>query len=143
MQIKIKRFDKTLPLPTYKTRGAVALDLCARVNTEILANQIGYIPLNVAIEIPENCWVMVAARGSTHKSGILPVHGFGIGDWDYCGDNDEYLFPVLNFTDKTVVIEKGSRVAQMMINKYEKVDILEVDKLEGPDRGGFGTTGVK
>lgn len=143
MQIKIKRFDKSLPLPAYKTHGAVALDLCARVNTEILAHQIGYIPLNVAIEIPENYWVMVAARGSTHKLGILPVHGFGIGDWDYCGDNDEYLFPVLNFTDKTVVVEKGSRVAQMMINKYEKVDILEVEKLDGPNRGGFGTTGVK
>jgi len=143
MQIKIKRFDKSLPLPAYKTAGAAALDLCARVDTEIESHQVGYIPLNVAIKIPEGYWVMVAARGSTHKLGIMPIHGFGIGDWDHCGDNDEYLFPVLNFTDHTVKIEKGSRIAQMMINKYEIVEIEEVDKLGNVDRGNFGSTGVK
>lgn len=143
MQIKIKRFDKSLPLPAYKTAGAVCIDLCARVDTTIEPHQVGYIPLNVAFEIPTGCWIMIAARGSTHKQGIMPVHGIGIGDVDFCGDNDEYLFPALNFTDKIVTIEKGARIAQAMVVKYEKMELVEVDHLQNLDRGGFGTTGVK
>lgn len=143
MQIKIKRFDKTLPLPAYKTAGAVAIDLCAREEIIIEPHTVGYIPLNVAFEIPADCWIMIAARGSTHKQGIMPVHGIGIGDVDFCGDNDEYKFPALNYTDSPVTIEKGSRVAQAMVVRYEKIDLVEVDHLESSDRGGFGTTGVK
>lgn len=143
MQIKIKRFDKSLPLPTYKTKGAACLDLYARLTTTIDPGQVAYIPLNFAIEIPKNYWLMLVARGSTHKLGIIPAHGIGIGDWDFCGDNDEYLFPALNYTDKQVTIEKGTRIGQMMIQKVETVDLVEVDHLSSSDRGGFGTTGVK
>lgn len=142
MKIKIKRFDKSLPLPEYKTEGAVAMDVYAREITTIPAHTVGYVPLNIALEIPQDCWVMVAARGSTHKMGLLPVHGIGIGDWDFCGDNDEYKFPALNFTDKEVIVEKGIRIGQIMILKQEKVEIEEVEHLEGKDRGSFGTTGT-
>jgi len=141
MKIKIKRFDKSIPLPAYKTEGAACLDLYSRTEVKIPPHTVGYIPLNIALSIPKGYWVMIAARGSTHKMGIMPVHGIGIGDWDYRGDNDEYLFPALNFTDKEVVIEKGTRMAQMMISKVEKVEMTEVDKLEDKDRGGFGSTG--
>lgn len=143
MQIKIKRFDKSLPLPAYKSKGAACLDLYARVTTSIEAGKVAYIPLNFAVELPKNYWLMLVSRGSTHKLGIMAAHGIGIGDWDYCGDNDEYLFPALNFTDKTVTIEKGTRIGQMMIQKVEPVDLIEVDHLESSDRGGFGTTGTK
>lgn len=143
MKILIKRFDKSLPLPEYKTKGAACLDLYSRTEVSIDPHQVGLIPLNIALKIPQDCWVMIAARGSTHKLGILPVHGIGIGDWDYCGDNDEYLFPALNFTDNIVTIEKGTRVGQMMIQKIETVELEEVDHLDFPNRGGFGTTGSK
>ncbi|MFA5828780.1 MAG: dUTP diphosphatase [Candidatus Shapirobacteria bacterium] len=143
MKIKIKRFDKNIPLPLYKTEGAACLDLYSRTETKILPHTVGFIPLNVALSIPKGYWVMIAARGSTHKFGIMPVHGIGIGDWDFRGDNNEYLFPALNFTDKEVTIEKGTRIAQMMISKVEKVEITEVNKLEDKDRGKFGSTGEK
>lgn len=141
VHIKLKRFDKTLPLPTYKSPGAVGIDLYSRTSVTIAAHSVGYIPLNIAIEIPPNYWVMIASRGSTHKMGILMANGFAIGDPDFCGDNDEYAFPALNFTDHEVTIEKGLRIAQMMIFKYEKIEIEEVDKLTQPNRGKFGSTG--
>lgn len=143
MQIKIKRFDKSLPLPSYKTKGAACMDLYLRETTRIEPGQVAYLPLNIAVEIPEGTWLMIAARGSTHKQGILPVHGLGIGDWDYRGDNDEYLFPVLNFTQNAVILEKGSRIAQMMLHKYSPIELQEVDHLSQEDRGGFGSTGLK
>jgi dUTP pyrophosphatase len=143
MKIKIKRFDKSLPLPSYKSEGAACLDLYARITTVIDPGKVAYIPLNFAVELPKNYWLMIVARGSTHKLGILPVHGIGVGDWDYRGDNDEYLFPALNYTNKQVTIEKGTRIGQMMIQKIETVNLVEVDHLGSTNRGGFGSTGLK
>ena len=143
MRIEIKRFDKELPLPTYKTKGAAAMDLYARTEVKIGPHRVEMIPLNVALKIPEDCWVMVAARGSTHKLGIMMANGIGIGDWDYRGDNDEYLFPALNFTDHEVVVERGARIAQMMVCRMERVELVEVEETGEADRGGFGSTGKR
>lgn len=141
MKVRIKRFDPTLPLPQYQTKGSVCIDVCARVETVIDPKSIGYIPLNVALEIPKGYWVMLAARSSTHKQGLIPANGLGIFDGDYCGNNDEYIFIVYNFKDTPVTIERGQRIAQLMLMKYEKFDLEEVDVLEAPDRGGLGSTG--
>ncbi len=143
MKIKVNRFDKTIPLPSYKTDGAACMDVYSREDVTIKPNSIGYIPLNIALEVPKGSWVMLAARSSTHKLGLINAAGIGIGDWDFKGDNDEYNFIAYNFTKKTVVVEKGTRIGQIMVVKYEKVEIQEVDKLESKDRGGIGTTGFK
>jgi dUTP pyrophosphatase len=143
MNIKIKRFDKELPLPEYKSKGAVALDLYAREDTTIQPGEVRLIPLNIAIEIPKGYFVLIANRSSTYKLGITCVNGIGVGDHDYCGDNDEYMFPALNYTDKEVYIERGTRCCQMLILPVANVDIQEVEKMKNPDRGGFGTTGKK
>jgi dUTP pyrophosphatase len=143
MKVRIKRFDRSLPLPRYQSKGAACVDLCARVETVIPPGSIGYIPLNVAVEIPQGYWLLLAARGSTHKSGLLPAHGIGIGDWDFCGDNDEYHFPVYNFTAVPVVVERGQRVAQMLVLPYEIMEIEEVEVMRAADRGKFGSTGKK
>jgi dUTP pyrophosphatase len=143
MKIKIKRFDKSLPMPSYKSSGAVGLDLCAREEVKILPHTVGYIPLNVAVEIPKDTFLLLAARSSTHKLGLLPVNGIGIGDHDFCGDNDEWKFAAYNFTDTKVIVEKGMRVAQMLVVNAPRLDIEEVDSLLSPDRGGFGSTGLK
>ena len=58
MKIKIKRFDKSLPLPVHKTSGAVAVDLCSRIDVEIKPKEIIAIPMNVAIKIPDGYFVM-------------------------------------------------------------------------------------
>ncbi|HXR49685.1 MAG TPA: dUTP diphosphatase, partial [Verrucomicrobiae bacterium] len=88
MKIQLKQFDTSLPVPAYQTVGAAGMDLYARQETTIAPKTIGYVPLNIALEIPEGYWVLVAARGSTHKQGLMPAHGIGIGDWDFRGDND-------------------------------------------------------
>lgn len=143
MNIKIKRFDKSLPLPEYKSDGAVALDLYSREDIEIEPGKIVLIPLNIAIEIPKGYFVLLVNRSSTYKLGITCVNGVGIGDYDYCGNDDEYKFPALNYTKDVVKIEKGTRCCQMLILPINKANITEADYLENKNRGGFGTTGIK
>ena len=113
MNIKIKRFDKELPIPEYKSEGAVALDLYSRTDISIQPGEVVLIPLNIAVEIPKGYFILLVNRSSTYKLGITCVNGLGIGDYDYCGDNDEYKFPALNYTDQEVTIEKGTRCCQM------------------------------
>jgi len=105
--------------------------------------ELGYIPLNVAVEVPETCWVLLAARSSTHKLGLIPANGIGIGDSDFNGDNDEYKLIVYNVKKDPVTVEKGTRVAQISVVNYEKVELEEVDSLGNADRGGIGSTGSK
>ncbi len=143
MKLQIKRFDKTLPLPSYKTAGAVAVDLCSRIEMTIEPKQIAYIPMNVAIKIPDGYFIIQVARSSTHKLGLTAINGMAIFDLDYCGDNDEYLFAAYNFTDKPVTIEKATRLVQLLLIKCENFEFQEVEKMGEINRGGFGTTGVK
>ena len=142
-KIKIKRFDKNLPLPEYKTAGAVGFDLATREKTTIESGAVGYIPLNIAIATPKDHILLIAARGSTHKHGLMPIHGIGIGDPDFRGDNDEYKFPAFNFTKKSVTIERGTRIAQGIFVKLTRAKWQEVNRMNSKTRGGFGSTGHK
>lgn len=143
MKLLIKRFDKSLPLPVHKTPGAVAVDLCTRLDMDIKPKEIAYIPMNVTIKIPDGYFVLLAPRSSTHKLGLQGINGVGIMDRDYCGNDDEYHFAVRNFTDAIVHINKGDRLCQLVLIKCENFDFDEVDSMPNPSRGGFGTTGVK
>ena len=141
--INFKRFDKTIPLPVFKTKGAVAADMYCRITVTIQPHTIAYIPQNVAIEIPKDHFIMMTSRSSTHKLGIMQTNSVGIFDRDFCGDNDEYVYIAYNFTDKSVTIEKGSRIAQIICLPYKSFEIIEKSKLHSPTRGGIGSTGVK
>ena len=141
MRIRIKRFDKKLPLPEYKTSGAAAFDLTARERVEIPSRKIGYVPLNVACETQEGHFLLLAARSSTHKKGLMLANGVGVLDPDFSGDGDECVAVYFNFTDQPVIIERGERIAKGTFVKFEKAEWEEVDRLENPTRGGFGTTG--
>ncbi len=141
MKVRIKRIDKSLSLPEYKTAGAVAFDFVARVPMTVLSRGIAYIPLNVAIEPPEKYMLLLAARSSLHKKGLMLANGVGIGDRDFSGNNDEYHAALYNFSDAPVSIDRGERIAQGVFKPYEKAEWEEVDDLENINRGGFGTTG--
>ncbi len=143
MKLKIKRFDKSLPVPEYKTKGAAGFDLYSRLDVKIPAQSIEYIPLNIAIQLPENHWALLAARSSLHKRGLMLANGIGVGDYDYRGDRDEYQAAVFNFTSKPVEVEKGERIAQMLILPVEQVELIEFDRFDTQSRGGFGSTGKK
>lgn len=142
-KIRIKRFDKSLPLPEYKTKGAAGFDLATRETVTIKPGEISIIPLNVALEIPSGHFMMLCARSSTRKLGLRLVNGVGIIDSDFRGDGDEVCFGAQNFLKKAVTIEKGTRIAQGIIIKYERVEWKEVKKLGNKTRGGFGSTGHK
>lgn len=139
--INIKRFEKDLPMPSYKTKGAAAIDLYSRKEVTIKPGEVVMVPLNVAIEVPDGYFVLLANRSSTFKMGITCINGVGIGDSDFKGDNDEYHFPAYNFTNKDITIERGTRICQAVILSYKQANIKEVDTLKNTDRGGWGTTG--
>lgn len=132
-----------MPLPEYQTAGAAGFDLTARETVIIKSSAVGYVPLNVAVETPKNHFFILAARSSTHKLGLLPIHGIGIGDSDFHGNEDEYKMPLFNFTKRTVRVERGTRIAQGLFVKFIKADWHEVPKMRNKTRGGFGSTGKK
>src|SRR3989344_1892326 len=137
MKAKIKRFNSDLPLPKHQTDGAAAFDLHARETVRIPPKEVRFVPLNVAIEAPDGHFILLAARSSTHKKGLMFANGIGIVDSDYCGDEDECKAALLNFTDKPVVVERGERIAQGMFVRFAKADWDEVEKMEKKTRGGF------
>ena len=141
MIVLIKRFDKSLPLPEYKTKGAAAFDLYVREETVIPPKKVVLVPLNIAIQLPENHWALLSARSSLHKMGLMVANGIGVGDYDYRGDGDEYKAALLNFTDREVVLQKSDRVVQMIIMTRDRVEFEEQEKFSDQNRGGFGSTG--
>ena len=142
MQVLIRRIDKELPLPEYKTQGAVAMDLSARETVTIAPHAIGIVFLNVSIKAPEGHVILMAARSSLHKRGLTMINGVGVFDEDFCGDEDEYRAILQNYTDEPVIVERGDRIVQIMIIPYVKVTLQEVSSLGNASRGGFGTTGI-
>ncbi len=140
-KVHFKRFDPALPVPAYKTKGAAAFDCHARETVLIEPGKVGLIPLNVAVKPPKNHWVLLAARSSFYKLGLVAVNGIGVGDEDFCGDGDEYRFVAMNYTAAPVTIARGDRIAQMVIVPYAKAHLHEVKKMKEKNRGAFGTTG--
>lgn len=140
--VAIKRFDTSLPLPSYQTAGSAGIDLYARVETVIPARGLARIPLNIAIQLPEGTWALLAARSSLSKKGLIVANGIGVGDYDYRGDNDEYQAALLNVGDTDVTIAKGERIVQLIVMNYDRVEFAEKEQFNAPDRGGFGSTGT-
>ena len=141
MNIHIKRIDKELALPEYKTPGAVAFDPSARVTTTIPPHKVAYVPLNVVVEPPEGYYVALVARSSLHKRGLMSATGFSVGDADFAGNTDEYVAALYNFTDADVVVMRGDRIMQVVISPHVRVGFIEVEDMGNESRGGFGTTG--
>ena len=141
MKVKIFRIDKDLPLPVYETPGAVGFDLISREDIEIPAGEIKLVPGNVIVETPEGYALLITSRSSTpRKKGLTQPHGLGIIDQDYCGPEDEIKIQVHNFTNETVSVHRGEKIAQGLFVKCERAEFEEVDKIENKTRGGFGST---
>lgn len=142
MNLRLKRIDRTLPLPEYKTPGAVAFDVLARLTTEIPAKSIGRVPTNIIVEIPKGYMLLLKDRSSTPKNkGLLCTIGFI--DQDYCGDNDEIQLQFYNFTENTVIIGRGERIGQAALVRIDTAEWTETESMNRKDRGGFGSTGTQ
>jgi dUTP pyrophosphatase len=141
MKVKIKRIDKNLPLPEYHSKGAVAFDLYARIETVVEPHSLGRVPTNIIVETPKGYVLFIKDRSSTMKKTGLIAHS-GFVDQDYCGPEDEVLFQCFNTSDKPITFEKGERIGQAAFIPIEIAKWQEVDSMEhNQTRGGFGSTG--
>ena len=137
MQIPIKRFEKTIPLPSYE-KGAACFDLICRETVVIPPRQIKSVPQNIALQIPDGYALLVFSRSSTPmKKGLMLANSVGVIDPFYCGDNDENLAFFMNFTDSPVTVEAGEKIVQGMIIKTEPVEWQEVESFNELGHGGY------
>ena len=140
LSILVKYFDEHMPRLEKIVVGDW-IDLRAREDVSISFLESGKIPLGVAMQLPEGYEAHIAPRSSTFKHwNIIQTNPPGIVDEKYCGDNDEWFFSAVAFKDTE--IKKGDRIAQFrIVRKMPKVELIEVETLDNPDRGGYGSTG--
>lgn len=142
MKVKIKRVDKTLPLPEYKTKGSVGFDLYCREDWTIPPKSLELMPANIIVETPKDHMFIVVPRSSTFKrKGLIQPNSIGVIDQDYSGEKDEVRLLFYNMTDEPVEIKKGERVAQGIFVRVTCAEWEEQEKM-GESRGGFGSTGT-
>ena len=140
-EIKVKYFVDGIDELCYVAGKSDWIDLHAAVDVDMKAGEFRLIPLGVAIELPEGYEAHVVPRSSTFKNyGILQTNSMGVVDCSYCGDNDQWRMPV--YATRDVTIEKNARICQFRIMQNQPpLRFTRVERLDGPDRGGFGSTG--
>ena len=140
-EIKVKYFVDGIDELCYVAGKSDWIDLHTAEEVTLKAGEFRLIPLGVAIALPEGYEAHIVPRSSTFKNyGILQTNSMGVVDCSYCGDNDQWRMPV--YATRDVTIEKGARICQFRIMKNQpQLEFLTVDHLDGPDRGGFGSTG--
>ena len=130
--------------PKYETSGAAGMDLRAKLHGSVILKpgQRSLIPTGLYIELPAGYEAQLRARsGLAAKYGVGLVNGIGTIDSDYRG---EIKVCLINWGEEPFAINDGDRIAQMVIAKYERADLVVVEKLTDTIRGkgGFGHTGT-
>jgi len=144
LKILDKRIGNEYPLPEYATDGSAGMDLraCIEEHLRIEAGEVQLIPTGMALHIadPELAAVLLPRSGLGHKQGIVLGNLVGLIDSDYQG---QLMVSIWNRGKRTVVIEPGDRIAQMVFVPVRRVTFDIVDDFEESARsdGGFGHTG--
>ena len=143
VKILVKKFDKNIKLPDYKTSGSSGMDLVAYIKNKITINpgKTAIIPTGIAVAIPKNYEIQIRPRsGLAAKKGITVLNTPGTIDADYRG---EIKIILINLSKKSFVVKSGDRVAQMILCPVAKCELKEVKNLPKTTRGkgGFGSTG--
>ena len=144
-EILIKRLSKNISLPKYETDGSSGMDLAANIEDkiEIAPGKTAIIPTGLSVSIPKNFEIQIRPRsGLAAKNKISVLNTPGTIDADYRGELKVIL---INLGDTAFIIEKGLRIAQMVLCPVIKATLKEVETLEETKRGssGFGSTGTK
>ncbi|MBU0477463.1 dUTP diphosphatase [bacterium] len=146
IKVEITRIPgaEDMPLPKYMTERASGMDLSAAVKEDMVLKpgEIKLVPTGVQIGIPPGYEGQVRPRsGLALKHGISIVNSPGTIDADYRGEVGVIL---VNLGEKDFLIRRGDRIAQLVINKVDRADLVYVDKLTKTSRntGGFGHTGL-
>lgn len=142
MKIKVRKLKPEATLPSYQTDGAACMDLHASIDAPVILQPGEYraVPTGVAAEIPEGYELQVRARsGWAAKHGIGLVNGIGTIDSDYRG---EIAVILINWGSEPFTISPGERIAQIMLNKIEKIEWNVAEQLSDTERGEgkFGST---
>ena len=144
-KILIKRLSKEIPLPKYETSGSSGMDLAANINANINIDpgKTAIIPTGFSLSIPKGFEVQIRPRsGLAAKQKITVLNTPGTIDADYRGEIKVIL---INLGEEPFKVEKGLRIAQMVVCPIVQAQLKEVEDLREPERGkgGFGSTGTK
>lgn len=144
--MKVKVMNRSgNPLPEYATAFAAGLDVRADNGEPIVLKPLGraMVPTGLFLEIPSGYEVQVRPRsGLAAKKGVTVLNAPGTIDADYRG---EVCVILVNLSSEDFVIERGERIAQLVLARHEKLEWESADSLSVSDRGegGFGSTGTK
>jgi dUTP pyrophosphatase len=142
VQVLITRLDPELPLPKYAKGGDAGADIVSRIDITLAPGERALVPTGIAIALPDGYVALVHPRsGLAIKHGVTMVNAPGTVDAGYRGE----LQVILINHDRTepVSFKRGDRIAQLVIQKVERANFVEVENLPGSGRGdgGFGSTG--
>jgi dUTP pyrophosphatase len=144
MKIKIIN-NSPFELPQYQTVGSSGLDIRANIEKNVVLEPMDrkLIKTGIFLEMSGNLECQIRPRsGLAFKKGITVLNSPGTIDADYRGELGVLL---INLSNEAVTIEHGERIAQIVFMRVEKIDFVEVEKMEDSERGsgGFGSTGTK
>jgi dUTP pyrophosphatase len=142
-RVQIKKLRPDAVVPRYMTEQAAGLDLCAAIDTpiDIAPQQRAAVGTGLALGLPRGFEGQVRPRsGLAREHGITVANAPGTIDSDYRG---EVIVLLVNLGDRTVRIDKGMRIAQLVVAPVVQAELAEVEELDTTSRGagGFGSTG--
>ncbi len=139
--IRIKYFTDKIEKLDYIDGKSDWIDLRSAEHIVLKKGEFKLVPLGVAMQLPKGYEAHVVPRSSTYKNfGVIQTNHMGVIDYTYSGDNDQWYMPVLAVRDTEIKV--NDRICQFRIMENQpKISFDEVEHLEGPDRGGFGSTG--
>jgi dUTP pyrophosphatase len=141
MKIPVLQLDERFPLPEHAHSGDGGTDLLARHGVELEPGDRALIPTGIAVAIPLGYAGLVTPRsGLAARHGVTVLNGPGLVDSGYRG---EIKVTLINLGSEPVVIERGDRIAQLVVVAVETQELLPVVELPESSRGtgGFGSTG--
>jgi dUTP pyrophosphatase len=142
VEVLITRLDPDLPLPRYAKGGDAGADIVSRIDITLAPGERALVPTGIAIALPDGYVALVHPRsGLAIKHGVTMVNAPGTVDAGYRGELQIVL--INHDKSESVSFKRGDRIAQLVIQKVERADFVEVRDLPGSGRGtgGFGSTG--
>jgi dUTP pyrophosphatase len=142
LKVLITRLDESIPLPRYAKGGDAGADICTRVDVTIEPGERALVPTGISIALPDGYAAFVHPRsGLAIKHGVSMVNTPGTIDAAFRGELQMIL--INHDLREAISFKKGDRIAQLVIQKVERAEFIEVDSLPGTERGegGFGSTG--
>jgi len=142
VQVLITRLDSSVPLPSYAKGGDAGADLTTTIDFTLAPGERQLVPTGIAIALPDGYVALVHPRsGLALKAGVTLVNAPGTIDAGYRGEISCILINHDRF--ESISFKRGDRIAQLVIQKVERADFIELSELPGSGRGsdGFGSTG--